>query len=400
MWKPLGMTLLLLASCTTPAIDLQLVETAPTETSIGSDDLPEFHAVWLEMIEGARDSIELAHFYASNEQGSRLEPVVLALEAAARRGVQVRFLVDERFYGTYPETLDRLAHLDQVQVRRLDLKATSGGVLHSKYMLVDRDLVCLGSANFDWRALEHIQELGVKTRNTSIASAVRDVFELDWWLAGAADESSRPEPTLDPAAFPIELHMTGGQTVHVTPVFSPRGLLPSEELWDLPHLLAWIDDARSSLSIQVMTFRMTDRDGKRFEALESALLRAAGRGVQVRLLVADWGKRSGTIEGLKELTLHANVAVRMATLPPASSGHIPFARVIHSKYMIVDEERCWIGSSNWERGYFHASRNVGLLLEGPALAQRLTRYFEQGWRGPYSYPVDPDTDYEVPRIGD
>ncbi len=165
-------------------------------------------------------------------------------------------------------------------------------------------------------------------------------------------------------------------------------------------MIAWIDEARDALRIQLLTFRMTDRDGKRFDELESAILRAAERGVRVQLLVADWGKRGGTIEGLQELTSQPGIDVRMVTIPPAKRGHIPFARVIHSKYMVVDDSRVWLGTSNWEEGYFYESRNVGLLIEGEACAERLTRYFEAGWQGPYAYAVDPLAEYEVPRIGD
>lgn len=397
MWKILPPVLLFLGCAKPPTPDFFFVETAPVESAIGSSDLPEFHDTWRGLIDGARQSLDLAHFYASNESGSRLEPIVVAIEAAASRGVSVRFLADEKFYGTYPETLDRLARIAGVDVRRLDLSDVTGGVLHAKYMVVDGERVCLGSANFDWRALEHIQELGAVIASEPVASATRDVFEHDWWIAGGRVPEEAPKAR--DHSFPQTLELGQG-TLKLTPVFSPKGLLPDPELWDLPHLLAWIESAKERLWIQVMTLRLTSREGERFTLLDQALRDAAARGVDVRLLVADWGKRPGTIEGLKELTQVEGIQVKMATLPPASRGHIPFARVIHSKYMVVDGTKCWLGSSNWEKGYFHESRNVGLLVEGEAGATRLARYFEEGWSGPYSYPVDPQVEYAVPRIGE
>ncbi len=400
MWKPLC-ALLLTTSCTqTVSGGLYLVETAPLETTIGSSDLPEFHETWRALIDGAQNSLDLAHFYASNEPGSRLEPIVVALEGAAARGVTVRFLVDERFYGTYPETLDRLVAGGGVTVRRLSLKPLTGGVLHAKYMIADGNAVCIGSANFDWRALEHIQELGAVVESEAIARAVRDVFNLDWWIAGGSPAGSRPVRSVEPDGFPQTLPMANADAVRVTPVFSPKELLPSEELWDLPYLLAWIEQAQEKVWVQVMTFRMTGRDGERFDELDSALRHAAARGVDVRLLVADWGKRPGTIEGLKELSQVNGIEIKMVTLPPAAQGHIPFARVIHSKYMLADRARAWVGSSNWEKGYFYESRNVGLLIEGEACAGRLSQYFEEGWSGPYSYFLDPNVEYEIPRVGE
>ena len=398
--------LLPLAACQRPdgaapsSVEFTLVETAPVETLIGSEDIPEFADVWRECIDAAERSIELAHFYASNEPGGALEPVILALEAAAARGVQIRFLADERFYGTYPETLDRLDAMDGVEVRRLDLRERTGGVLHAKYMLLDDDVACIGSANFDWRSLQHIQELGVLARNPQIAAAMGDVFELDWAIAGGASADQLPKATVTATDFPVRLRFSDSAFVEVTPVFSPRGLLPADDLWDLPRMIEWIDGAREHLRVQLLTFRMSGRDGERFEQLESAILRAAERGVAVQLLVADWGKRRGTIEGLKEITSLPGIEVRMVTVPGASRGHIPFGRVIHSKYMVIDGARAWVGTSNWEKGYFHESRNVGLMIEGEACAARLIRYFEAGWDGPYSYEVDPTKDYEAPRVGD
>ena len=400
MWKNTGLILLALFGCRTPETQFQLVETAPVESSIGSDDLPEFHEVWRELIGAAAESIELAHFYASNADDSRLEPVIVALESAAARGVRVRFLADEHFYGTYPATLDRLAAVVGIEVRRLDLREQTGGVLHAKYLVVDGRVACLGSANFDWRSLEHIQELGAVVDSAPVAGALREVFEYDWSLAQNGSEGPRRGPATSATAFPVRLKLAGGGELNVTPVFSPKSLLPSDDLWDLPRLIAWIDGARRDLRIQLLTFRMQDRDGERFVALESAIHRAALRGVEVRLLVADWGKRPGTIEGLKELAAMQGIEVRMVTVPPARAGHIPYGRVIHSKYMVVDQERAWIGTSNWERSYFHESRNVGLLIEGEACAHRLIRYFDDGWQGPYSYVVDPAVEYAVPRIGE
>jgi phosphatidylserine/phosphatidylglycerophosphate/cardiolipin synthase-like enzyme len=145
---------------------------------------------------------------------------------------------------------------------------------------------------------------------------------------------------------------------------------------------------------------MTGRDKHYFEELEGPLKAAAARGVEVRLLVADWCKRKGTIEGLQALEPLEHFAVRMVTIPQAESGFIPYARVVHAKYMVVDGERAWLGTSNWERDYFYESRNVGVFVEGAAFAQTLRQFFTSGWSSPYAAPLDPKATYEVPRIGD
>src|SRR5213078_1973572 len=102
------------------AAAFELVETVPIETTLDHPALRDAAPVWLEMIAAARTSIDLGQFYASNQQPSRLEPIVQALEAAVARGVRVRFLAELGFVKTYPDTLDRLARAGAA-VRHLDL---------------------------------------------------------------------------------------------------------------------------------------------------------------------------------------------------------------------------------------------------------------------------------------
>jgi phosphatidylserine/phosphatidylglycerophosphate/cardiolipin synthase-like enzyme len=92
--------------------------------------------------------------------------------------------------------------------------------------------------------------------------------------------------------------------------------------------------------------------------------------------------------------------VRLATVPQDPAGFVPYARVVHAKYVVVDGERAWIGTSNWERSYFYESRNAGLILEGTALAGTLEAFFRGGWTSDYAVPVDPDATYAAPRIGE
>lgn len=373
---------------------LQLVESFPLETTLDNPDLPEAHTVWLELIRGARRNLDFAQFYASNEAGSRLEIIVRAIEEAAARGVRVRFLAEEKFFRTYPETLERLDEQRHIDVRRFDVGRVSGGVLHAKYFVVDGEAVFLGSQNFDWRALTHIQELGVVVRLPSVTRAMLDVFETDWALAGGEAFTPRTPQVI---GFPV-LVTQNGDTLRVTPVFSPEGLLPDKRLWDLPRLVDLIASARQTLRVQLLTYRSTGRDSIYFDALETALRGAAARGVAVQLLLSDWCKRPGTVEGLQSLQSVPNIDVKLVTIPQATTGFIPFARVIHAKYLVVDARAFWLGTSNWEKDYFYNSRNVGLIVEG-ALARRLDRFFTDNWSNAYAFDLDACATYEPPRIG-
>ncbi len=85
-------------------------------------------------------------------------------------------------------------------------------------------------------------------------------------------------------------------------------------------------------------------------------------------------------------------------VPRWSGGFIPYARVVHAKYMVVDGQSSWLGTSNWERDYFTETRNVGLIVEGAAFARELERYFSDTWTSPYTAEVDPRATYTPPPI--
>src|SRR5438093_1360067 len=80
MKSALAALLVLFACAHSPAAGpLELVESEPIETSLDRPDLRDAWQVWPQMIASARAHLEIAEFYASNEPGSRLEPVVQAL---------------------------------------------------------------------------------------------------------------------------------------------------------------------------------------------------------------------------------------------------------------------------------------------------------------------------------
>ena len=359
---------------------LELVESEPIETTLDRPELRDAWQVWPEMIAQASARIDLAEFYASDEPPSRLTAVVDALKEALKRGVRVRFLADAGFAKIYPQVLQSLAGAG-AQVREYDVRKLTGGVQHAKYFVVDGREAYLGSQNFDWRSLAHIQELGLRFRQPDAVRELEDIFEIDWALAQG---EPRPKPS---SAYDFPQHTRDG--ADVTLVASPRGYLPDEKLWDLPALVELIDSARKSVRVQLLTYGHQD-------ALQDALVRAAARGVEVQLLLSDWELRPKTLPVLK--ALDPRIAVRIFTIPPASGPFIPYARVAHAKYCVVDGARGWVGTSNWEPDYFEKSRNVGLLLDGGQIPGQLEAFFSGNWSSAYAAPFDRARDYAPPRI--
>ena len=354
---------------------VELIASEPVETSLDDGGLREAWQVWPEMIGAAGSSIDLAQFYVSEQGPSRLTPVIQALEAAAKRGVRVRFLADAGFAKTYPQVLDELSKSGAQVVK---YKPSTGGVLHAKYFVVDERTGYLGSQNFDWRSLQHIQELGVRFTEPHAVRALEDVFELDWALAqGVKPPKSLAPPPPDEAP--------------VTLLEDPRGLLVANAnaRFELPKLVTLIDSAKKSFKVQTLTYAEVPE-------LSEAMVRAAARGVKVQLLTSDWELRPKTAAALK--ALDPRIEVRILAIPKNSGEFIPFARVAHAKYCVADGERGVVSTSNWERDYFEKSRNVALLIESGEVPRQLASFFDRNWSSSYAEPFDKAADRKPPRI--
>lgn len=343
---------------------VELVESFPIETSL---DTPhrEARQVWLELIDSAQKTLDLEVFYIRNEEGKPLAPVIDGIERAARRGVKVRVIADAKFEKTYPETLQRLSK--SVPVKRIDF---GKGVQHSKYFLVDGRHFFVGSQNFDWTSLEHIRELGVHVESPELARSVQQVFDMDW--------NGSPPPQAPPKS---EMQATfAGQPITFHPAFSPYGRVPQGAHHELDEILQLLHTAQKEAWVEVMTY--SPAQGKEyFAALDTGLRAAATRGVQVRLLVADWGLKHQVY--LKSLAQLPNVEVRYSKIPAWSGGDVPFARVDHCKFLVVDGSAAWVGTSNWEKGYFYESRDLGLVFRGEPIGKALRDFFLRAWDSSY-----------------
>ena len=180
--------------------------------------------------------------------------------------------------------------------------------------------------------------------------------------------------------------------------WNPPGVGDSEEV--LPRLLA---QARKEVRVQLLDYApLSHGAGRRpfYAVIDNALRAAAARGVKVRLMVSHWNTEAPAVDHLKSLALIPGVEVRIVMLPRASTGFIPFARVIHTKAMSIDGEVAWVGTSNWAGGYLDKSRNLEVVLRNPAMAARLAALHEQTWSSAYAEPLDINRRYPKPSKGE
>ncbi len=378
---------------------LELAESVPRQTTLDDPAMPQAADVWLALIGSATERIDISQFYlAPGPAGqSQLAPVLELLQKKAKKGVKVRFLIDANFRATDWAAVEALEKTKNIELRRYDIAAITGGVQHAKYFLVDGKTGWIGSQNFDWRSLDHIQELGFTLHAPAAVADLQKVFNLDWELAHGA--SARPAPA---AATPVPVTEAGtvgegdDSAVKIGLVASPQGLLPDGVRWDLPLLLAAIDGAETTVRIQLMTYALVGYDKQYWDELDRALRRAAARGVKVELMVADWNLSKSKQPYLKSLVVLPGIKVKVVAIPQIEGDFVEFGRVVHAKYMVVDGQWSWVGTSNWSRDYFHGSRNVGVVVEGAALASQLDAWFAHTWTSPYAQELRPARRYHAP----
>ena len=370
-----------------PPPALELGESRPLETKLGNPALHEARDEWVDMIRSARGTLDIEQFYFSHRPGESLQPVVDEIGRAAARGVRVRLLLDAGFLKTYPQPAESLSHLEYVEVRAVDYRRLTSGVQHAKFMIVDGHDAWIGSQNLDWRALTQIHELGLRVRHEAVAGAIRSVFASDW----AAADTTKPFVVGLPsgAAWPQRVTQAPGRDVEVWLGASPRATTPAGIPWDRDLIVQRLAEAKREVSIQLLQYGVRQRGGED-STLHRALLGAVGRGVKVRLIISDWSLGGANEPAMRDLAARG-VQVRISRVPDWSGGYIPFARVEHCKYMVVDSEWLWVGTSNWEPSYFLNTRNLGLTVHDPVLARQADVIFATSWNAPGATPYGPDT---------
>jgi putative cardiolipin synthase len=152
--------------------------------------------------------------------------------------------------------------------------------------------------------------------------------------------------------------------------------------------------AERSLDVQYYIWH-DDLTGRLFA---DALLRAADRGVRVRILVDDVGTKTND-ENLLSLDSHPNVEIRLFN-PVASRTFrglgmlTDFTRVnrrMHNKAFVADNQRAVLGGRNIGDEYFEAAGDVAfgdldVLLLGPVVPE-VSKAFDSFWNAPMTIPI-------------
>jgi phosphatidylserine/phosphatidylglycerophosphate/cardiolipin synthase-like enzyme len=142
----------------------------PAETVISPEDGSEI----ISLIDSAKDSIDIEVYVFTSRD------VVEALERAGRRGVSIRVIIEKRVIGGENDEIFR-----ELFAKGLDVRFASGTfqLTHSKFIIVDRKFVLIGSHNLSNSALFKNREVSVILSDPKVVSELVKTFETDWELA-------------------------------------------------------------------------------------------------------------------------------------------------------------------------------------------------------------------------
>ncbi len=316
---------------------VEVTETAPSE--LNDPDIRDTGEVWLELIENAQSTIDIeAPYLATADQPWVLDNIYDAVIEAANRGVKVRILIESSNIGD-----EMVGELDQHE--NIEILPWDSAYLHSKYMIVDGEVVSVGSANVSYPAMAICgtgnREINLTLRGEKIAETYTYIFETGWTEAGG-------EPT-------------GAEYV-----WEENWLIPVadgvEEATSTIDAYSWLFD-RAEEEVYFYMYIYAGAPPKLAAAIEDAL----ERGVTVRALVDD---RSETdypqqLEQLEELGAEVRV--------------IHLMRAAHPKLIISDGEWAYVGSANIHPEWMLSGREVGVLVNSENVVADLVDIFWTDW---------------------
>jgi phosphatidylserine/phosphatidylglycerophosphate/cardiolipin synthase-like enzyme len=276
-----------------------------------------------QMIRHARRSVDVTMYEFADTTAEH------ALAAAARRGVRVRVLLDQREKHVNSATFSYLA----AHRVRVAWSSTRFRYTHQKTVVTDDSRAIIMTANLTSRYYADTRDFLVVDDSPADVSAIEKVF--------SADFAGRPVRPGD------------GRDLVWSPTGSQR------------QLLALISGARHSL--RIYSEEMADT------TVDDALISAARRGVRVRVCAEN-------IDGAYDsaFTRLTSAGVRISYFS-SSHGFYIHGKVIEADYG-TRRARAFIGSENFSSTSLNDNRELGLITSNHKVLSSLARTFAADFR--------------------
>ena len=272
----------------------------------------------LEELQAARCGIDVSVYLLTDE------PVIDELIAAARRGIQVRVMLEQHPFGGGggQEEVEAQLKAGGVEVR---WSGSDVRFSHAKYVVVDRRVALILNQNLTNASFERNREFGSITTQGDAVQQAQEIFDSDW--------AGQPIRDID---GPLIVSPTTSRSRYLDLIGSARGAIDfyAEVIRD-PEIIA-------------------------------ALAAAEGRGVEVRLIV-NGALDENQQEAAAQLD-RRGVEIRLAT-----------GLYIHAKVMVIDGAMAVVGSQNFTATSLDDNRELAILLRDPLLVERCVSVFERDW---------------------
>lgn len=319
--------------------------------------------------------IEAAHRYVHVEfyiltLDATTAPFFDALEAAVKRGVVVRVLLDHiasMRTPDYKRTVRRLTKMGAKWHLMLPVQPFRGKYQrpdlrnHRKLLIVDGRVAFMGSQNIidcSYNKRSNIRrglkwkELMVRLEGPIVAG-LNAIFITDWY--SETEELLRRER--EPITDEIETDELDAQVVPSGPGFAGEN--------NLRLFLALLYYAQKRIVITSPYF-VPD------ESMLTAITTATQRGIAVDLFVSEIGDQALVYHAQRsyyEALLRAGVRIWMYKAP----------YILHAKHFTIDDDVAVIGSSNMDMRSFQLNMEVSLMVRGSAFVEQM-REVEEGYR--------------------
>lgn len=254
-------------------------------------------------------------------------------------------------------------------------------VCHQKYVVIDRRVVVLASANWATSAIPLIQKKGqyktgnrewfLRMDNVPIAQWFADLFQKDWDIPAAPlaglrvstdDLSLLPSETMFAALFvqpPIIFDsFTSKVAATVTPLVSPINYLT-----EVSKLLK---KAKKAIDIQQQYIKA----GEGVNELLQIVHARAKAGVRVRIVSSpkfdSWQDTQDTLRA-------AGLISKLKALDLKQFIHC------HNKGVLVDDRYAVVSSTNWSENSITRAREAGVLVDSKEISKYFGSVFHQDW---------------------
>lgn len=285
------------------------------------------YRVIADAISGAKKSVYVEMYLLTERH------VISNLEEAARRGLDVRVMLEGHPYGS--GSVSPTQTLDKLKAAGVQAKTTNPAfaLTHEKGMIIDGATAYITTANYTLSALGGSssttnREYGIIDTNPQDVQAVTDIFNADWNRTSV--QVNAPNLVISPINSRNDFTSLIG-SAHKTV------LIEAEEMQD--------------------------------SGIEQAIVDAAKRGVQVQVIVPV--PRSSSSDSNSQ----GINTIKQGGAQVKEDGRY----YMHAKIIVVDGQKAFVGSENISTASLERNRELGILVSDAAVLTTLQQTFQQDW---------------------